>query len=233
MGALRAVHSPFVTRKGVFAMNIIVVGCGRVGAHLASLLSEDGHNVTIIDNVSSAFADLGRDFNGRTVKGIGFDEDVLRGAGADSCDVLAAVTSNDNANLMTAEVARRIFGVPHVITRLYEARREKTYAQLGIDFSCGTTLVAEEIFAKIQSGHGHHIDTFGDFELARFAVSLADGANMAVGKLEQRYDARVVVCEHNDRTFIPTRHSTLADGDVAIVCVPRERLGDLAQFMRS
>ena len=214
-------------------MNIIVVGCGRVGAHLANLLSEDGHNVTIIDSSSSAFSGLGRDFNGRTIKGLGFDEDVLASAGADSCDVLAVVTSNDNANLMTAEVARRIFGVPHVITRLYEARREKTYAQLGIDFSCGTTLVAEEIFAKIQSGHGHHIDTFGDYELARFAVSLDEGKSMPVGRLEQRYDAKVVVIEHNDRTFLPTRHSTLADGDVAIVCVERDRLGDLAQFMRS
>ena len=214
-------------------MNIIVVGCGRVGGHLANLLSEDGHNVSIIDVSSASFKELGRDFNGRMVKGVGFDEDVLRDAGVEDCDVLAAVTSNDNSNLMTAEVARRIFEVPHVITRLYEARREKTYAQLGIDFSCGTTLVAEEIFAKIQSGHGHHIDTFGDYELARFAVTLDDGQVMPVRKLEQEYNARVVVVEHNDRTFLPTKHSVLYDGDVAIVCVERSRFGDLAQFVRS
>lgn len=214
-------------------MNIIVVGCGRVGSHLSNLLSEDGHNVSVIDKSPAAFKELGRDFNGRMVKGSGFDEDVLIDAGVEECDVLAVVTSNDNANLMTVEVARRIFGVPHVITRLYEAGREKTYAQLGIDFSCGTTLVAEEIFAKIQSGHGHHIDTFGDFELARFAFSLEDGVTMQTRTLEEEYGASVVVIEHEDNTFLPTKHSVLHDGDVAIVCVPRERFSDLSHFIRS
>lgn len=214
-------------------MNIIVVGSGRVGSHLATLLSEDGNNVSIIDRHSEAFKNLGRDFNGRIVKGVGFDEDVLTEAGVEECDVLAAVTSNDNANLMTAEVARRIFNVPHVITRLYEARREKTYTQLGIDFSCGTTLVAEEIFSKIQSGHGHHIDTFGDFELARFAFNLDDDQVMPCETLENEYGARVVIIEHNDTTELPTKKSVLHDGDVAIVCVARENYGELSRFIRS
>ena len=120
-------------------MNIIVVGCGRVGSHLATLLSEDGHNVSVIDRNADSFKNLGRDFNGRIVRGIGFDESALLDAGIDEADVIAAVTSNDNANLMIAEVARRIYEVPHVISRLYEARREKTYAQLGIDFACGSS----------------------------------------------------------------------------------------------
>lgn len=214
-------------------MNIIVVGCGRVGSHLATLLSEDGNNVSVIDRVSDAFKNLGRDFNGRIVKGVAFDEDVLIEAGVEECDVLAAVTSNDNTNLMAAEVGRRIFDVPHVITRLYEARREKTYAQLGIDFSCGTTLVAEEIFSKIQSGHGHHIDTFGDFELARFAFSFEDDATMPVSAIQDEYHARVVVIEHDDQTFLPTSKSVLHDGDVAIVCVSREKYSELSRFIRS
>lgn len=214
-------------------MNIIVVGSGRVGSHLATLLSEDGNNVSIVDRRAEAFKNLGRDFNGRTVKGIGFDEDVLTEAGIEECDVLAAVTSNDNANLMTAEVARRIFNVPHVITRLYEAKREKTYTQLGIDFSCGTTLVAEEIFSKIQSGHGHHIDTFGDFEIARFAFNLEEDIAMPVETLEERYGARVVVIEHNDETSLPTKKSVLYDGDIAVICVARENYGALSRFIRS
>ena len=214
-------------------MNIIVVGCGRVGSHLATLLSEDGHNVSVIDRVADSFKNLGRDFNGRTVKGIGFDEGVLLAAGVDECDVLAAVTSNDNANLMTAEVARRIYGVPHVITRLYEARREKTYAQLGVDFSCGTTLVAEEIFSKIQSGHGHHIDTFGDYEFVRFAFNFDDGVIMSCEDLEKDYDARVIAVEHDDQTFMASRNTVLYDGDVAVVCVAREDYGRLSRFIRS
>ncbi len=214
-------------------MNIIVVGSGRVGSHLATLLSEDGNNVSIVDRSGEAFRSLGRDFNGRIVKGVGFDEDVLIEAGIEECDVIAAVTSNDNANLMIAEVARRIFNVPHVITRLYEARREKTYAQLGIDFSCGTTLVAEEIFSKIQSGHGHHIDTFGDYEFARFAFNLDDDEVMPCETLEREYGARVVVIEHDDQTELASKKSVLHDGDVAVVCVARENYGELSRFIRS
>jgi len=192
-----------------------------------------GHNVSVIDRHNDAFKALGRDFNGRIVRGVAFDEDVLINAGVEDCDVLAAVTSNDNANLMTAEVARRIFGVSHVITRLYESRREKTYAQLGIDFSCGTTLVAEDIFGKIQSGYGHHISTFGDYELAKFAVNLDDGEELACELLEDEYAVRVVVVEHNDESFLPSKRSVLRDGDVAIVCVAREDYGALSRFMRS
>lgn len=213
-------------------MNIIVVGCGRVGSHLATLLSDDGHNVCVIDRRPDAFAELGHDFNGRTMKGVGFDSDVLVEAGVQDCDVVAAVTSNDNANLMIAEVARRIFGVKHVITRLYAPKREKTYTQLGIDFACGTTLVAEDIFAKIQSGHGHHVDTFGDFELIRFALDFEDGdATVSCGALERVYGARVVVYEHDDQTFMPTANSVLHDGDVIMVCIAHANLTQFSEYV--
>ena len=214
-------------------MNIIVVGCGRVGSHLANLLSEGGHVVSVIDRHAEAFKELGRDFNGRTVRGVGFDTDVLVEAGIEECDVLAAVTSNDNGNLMTAEVARRLFGVEHVITRLYSVKREKTYMQLGIDYTCGTTLVAEEMFAKIQSGHGHHIDTFGDYELVRFAITLNDDEGLPCSFFEREYDARVVVYEHDDQTYMPQHDSVLHDGDVMVLCVAREHFGEVSRYIRS
>ena len=215
-------------------MNIIVVGCGRVGSNLATLLSDDGHNVSVIDRRADAFSELGHDFNGTTVKGVGFDEEVLIDAGIEDCDVVAAVTSNDNANLMIAEVARRIFGVKHVITRLYAPKREKTYTQLGIDFACGTTLVAEEIFAKILAGHGHHIETFGEYELIRFAVKFEDrSATVTCGDLEREFGARVVVYEHDDVTHLPKHDSVLHHGDVALVCIDRLNLFEFSEFLRS
>ena len=72
--------------------NVIVVGCGRVGSQLASMLSDNGANVCVIDLKADAFANLGRNFNGSTVQGVGFDEDTLVKAGVDECDVMAAVT---------------------------------------------------------------------------------------------------------------------------------------------
>ena len=152
-------------------MNVIVVGCGRVGSQLATLLSVDGHNVTVIDKESDSFRRLGTTFNGITIRGLGFDEDVLEEAGIRECDAFAAVTDLDNTNLMAAEVARKIFDVPHVVARLYNPQRERTYQQLDLDYVCGTTLVAESLLDKIKSGHGHHIDTFGDVEIVVFKLA--------------------------------------------------------------
>ncbi|MFR3092590.1 MAG: potassium channel family protein, partial [Eggerthella lenta] len=99
--------------------NVIVVGCGRVGSQLANMLSDNGNNVCVIDKNADAFANLGRNFNGSTVQGLGFDEETLVKAGVEDCDVIAAVTQFDNTNLMVAEVGSRLYGVPHVIARLY------------------------------------------------------------------------------------------------------------------
>ena len=74
---------------------------------------------------------------------------------------------------MCAEVANHLFGVPHVISRLYNPDHERAYMQLGIDYVCGTSLVAEDVFSKIVSGHGSHIDTFGEFEVLRFTLDLS------------------------------------------------------------
>ncbi|MDR0500195.1 MAG: TrkA family potassium uptake protein [Coriobacteriales bacterium] len=155
-------------------MNIIIVGCGRVGSQLAQLLSHENNSVTVIDSSSRSFANLGRNFDGRTVVGVGFDEDTLMAAGINECDVLAAVTDQDNSNLMIAEVGRKLFDVPHVLTRLYNPDRKSAYLQLGLDYVCGTELVAEEMYSKIVAEHGGHIDTFGDYEILSFALALQE-----------------------------------------------------------
>lgn len=216
-------------------MNIIIVGCGRVGSQLAVLLSNNGHNVCVVDKNPASFAKLGRDFNGRVIKGLGFDEDTLLAAGVDVCDVLAAVTNLDNSNLMTAEVARKIFHVPHVITRLYAPERETAYLQLGLDYVCGTTLVAEEMFAKIQSEHGHHVDTFGDYEVVRFSLELPgeEYNSIYVENLERSHEVRIIVFEHNGETSIPGPGSTLHNGDVVMAAVSHDRMNDFSRYMKS
>jgi trk system potassium uptake protein TrkA len=123
--------------------NIIVVGCGRVGSRLALMLSNYDNNVCVIDKDPKALASLGRDFNGAIYQGVGYDEDVLVKAGIEECDCLAAVTQSDNVNLMVVEIARRLYDVPNTIARLYNTGHERAYLQLGIDYVCGTALVAE------------------------------------------------------------------------------------------
>lgn len=216
--------------------NVIVVGCGRVGSRLASMLSDNGHNVCVIDKSVDAFANLGRSFNGATIQGVGFDEDTLIKAGIDECDVLAAVTQFDNANLMMAEVANRIFDVPHVIARLYNPDHERAYMQLGLDYVCGTSLVAEDIFSKIVSGHGSHIDTFGDFELLRFSLNLtwSDKRSISVSEIERDHDVRIIAFERGDgsSSSIPTSESILYNGDLVLACVRHELIPSFSKYIQ-
>ena len=218
--------------------NIIVVGCGRVGSQLANMLSDNGNNVCCIDKSPDAFANLGRNFNGSTVQGMGFDEDTLLRAGIEDCDILAAVTQYDNANLMCAEVASRIFGVQHVVARLYNPDHERTYMQLGIDYVCGTSLVAEDIFSKVMIGHGSHLDTFGDFEVLKFSLNLTNTdspISINVSELERNHEVRIIAFMRADGSVssIPSPDSVLYNGDIILACVRQDYIQQFSKFMQS
>ena len=217
--------------------NVIVVGCGRVGSRLASMLTDAGANVCVVDRRADAFNNLGRNFNGSTVQGIGYDEDTLIKAGIEDCDVVAAVTQSDNANLMVTEVASRLYGVPHVIARLYNHDHERAYMQLGIDYVCGTTLVAEEVFSKALSGHGSHLDTFGDYEVLRFSIDLSwtERGAIRVSEIERDHDIRIIVFERKDgsASSIPTSDSTLYHGDTVLACVHHNLVDSFGKYVQS
>ena len=121
-------------------MNVIILGCGRVGSTLARLMFHDGHTVTVIDAVSESFRRLGNKFKGQRMVGNGIDEDVLKRAGIDKCDVFIAVTQGDNRNIMAAQIAHEIYRVPKVVTRINDPVRADLYRQTGIVTICGTTL---------------------------------------------------------------------------------------------
>lgn len=211
-------------------MNIVVVGCGRVGSQLATLLSVEGHNVVVIDRDEEAFRRLGSTFNGVTVKGLGFDEEALEEAGLRDADAFAAVTDLDNTNLMACEVARKLFGVRHVVARLYNPVRERTYQQLNLDYVCGTTLVAESLMEKIKSGHGHHLSTVGDVEVIEFKCS-ENAEGKRIHEVEIDHGFRIAAVLRGAATFIPKEDTVLKAGDIAIAAVKDEAFGKVARFM--
>lgn len=218
-------------------LNVIVVGCGRVGSRLAGMLSDNGDNVCVVDWHADAFNNLGQNFNGSTVQGLGYDEDTLVKAGIEDCDVVAAVTRSDNANLMITEVASRLYDVSHVIARLYDHEHERAYMQLGIDYVCGTTLVAEETFSKVISGHGSHVETFGDYEILRFALNLAwtGRDSIKVHELEREHDISIVAFERRDgsSSSIPTGDSTLYQSDLILACVRHDLIESFSRYIQS
>lgn len=211
-------------------MNVIVVGCGRVGSQLATMLSVEGHNVTVIDKEAEAFRRLGSTFNGVTVRGLGFDEDVLEEAGVREADCFAAVTDLDNTNLMAAEVARKIFGVRQVVARLYNPVRERTYQQLNLDYVCGTTLVASTLLDKILSGHGHHLTQMGDIEMIEFRAGPATEGKR-VREIEIAHGFRIAAVGRGSTTFIPEADTALVCGDVLLAAVRDEAFAKIERYM--
>jgi trk system potassium uptake protein TrkA len=130
-------------------VRIVIVGCGRVGARIASILDHNGHEVAVVDSDAHAFRKLSPSFGGETVIGTGIDEDVLRSAGIEDAHAFVAVTNEDNRNIMAAQVARLIFDVPEVVVRIYDPIREDTYRRLGLTTVCPTTTVSALILDHV------------------------------------------------------------------------------------
>ncbi|MFA6130345.1 MAG: TrkA family potassium uptake protein [Candidatus Omnitrophota bacterium] len=130
-------------------MYVVIVGCGRVGAELAKLLSGEGHDVVIIDKTQESFSRLGDTFNGLTMVGNGFDLALLKQVGIEKADAFCAVTNGDNTNLISAQVAKKIFRVPKVFARVYDPQRAHIYAALGLDIISGTMLFSSMLRDKI------------------------------------------------------------------------------------
>jgi trk system potassium uptake protein TrkA len=134
------------------SLYIVIVGCGRVGSHLANQLSHVGHSVVVIDTNEDTFNDLSPDFSGFRVAGDATQRGVLKEAKLNQADVLFATTHWDNVNLMVAQVARKLFNVPHVLARVFDPRREQVYARLGIETICPTSVAAEMFLLAVASG---------------------------------------------------------------------------------
>jgi trk/ktr system potassium uptake protein len=131
-------------------MRVIIVGCSRVGAMVARVLVADGHQVTVVDINRNSFSRLGPDFPGEMVLGNGIDEDVLRKAGIEQAEGFASLTNGDNRNIMAAQIAREIFHVPRVITRIYDPIRENVYRELGLDTMSPTLTGVREIHRMLK-----------------------------------------------------------------------------------
>ncbi|MBI2325673.1 MAG: TrkA family potassium uptake protein [Chloroflexi bacterium] len=123
-------------------MKVLIVGSGRVGATLAGVLSDEGHDVTIVDVERASFAHLPAGFKGTTYLGNGADLDVLRQVGIDEVDWFLALTQGDNRNLMAAQIAKEIFGVKRVIAKVNDPIRAEIYREKGIPTLSRTTILA-------------------------------------------------------------------------------------------
>lgn len=161
-------------------MQIIVVGCGQVGSQFAKIMSEEGHEIVVVDSERERFKLLGPDFRGLTVLGVPIDEDVLKEAGIESADGLAAVTPDDNINMMACQVAKEIFNVPRIFSRIQDPVREQVFYQFGVHTVCPTNMTVQE-FRALMLGEASATTCFIDNTGLDFQYKRVEKAD--VGKL--------------------------------------------------
>jgi trk system potassium uptake protein len=133
-------------------VHIVVVGCGRVGSGLAVGLIAQGHTVAVIDRNAKAFRRLPPDWGGTTIVGSGFDRDDLDRARAREATSLAAVTSGDNTNILTARIARETYEIPNVVARIYDPRRAQIYLRLGIPTVATVSWTIDQVRRRLIPG---------------------------------------------------------------------------------
>jgi len=130
-------------------MNVVIMGCGRVGAQLASLLDAEGHNVTVLDVDAYSFRRLPSTFGGTALIGDGTDEEMLKKAGISEADAFVAVTQGDNRNVVGAQIAKHVFNIPKVVCRIYDPLRKDVYEALGLETISPTTVFAQMLKEKL------------------------------------------------------------------------------------
>ena len=135
-------------------MYVIIVGCGRVGGGLAKVVAAEGHNVVVIDTKESRFRDMDPDFPGVQLLGDGTDVDVLRDAKIDSADVLVAATGDDNANLLSAQIARKLFNVPRAFVRMKDPKKMDVYESYDVEAVSATSLAVKALAEMLKGSPG-------------------------------------------------------------------------------
>jgi trk system potassium uptake protein TrkA len=208
-------------------MKYVIVGCGRVGATLAKLLTAESHDVTVVDENPSAFRRLGSHFSGRVEVGTGIDNDVLVRAGVESADGFIAVTDGDNRNVMAALIAQRMFGVRKIVARIYDPPRGQLYRELGIETVCPTTIGAKIVRDKLMHMPYESVPSFDFGKLSTLAVTMRAGdAGTRVFEIERPGAVRVGAVRRGNHVFVASPEDVLSAGDEINAIVAPEALSE-------
>jgi trk system potassium uptake protein TrkA len=213
-------------------MKVIVMGCGRIGSQVSMLLSNQGHEVIVIDHDANSEGRLGQNFKGLVIKGLGFDRNILEQADIEHADAFVAASMSDNANIVAARIARNIFHVPRVVARLYDPRRAEIYQRLGLTTISSTNWGAERIFQVLTHTDLDVWQTFGQGEISLVHVEIPQVlVGRAVGQLYVPGEVVVVAVTRNDRAFIPITGTEFQEGDLVHLMVLSSSMDRLEEML--
>jgi trk system potassium uptake protein len=209
-------------------MHIVIMGCGRVGSSLARALERRGHSVAVIDLVQDSFRRLGPEFQGKTVKGVGFDRQVLVRAGIERADGFAAVSSGDNSNILAARVVRETFGVNNVVARIYDQGRAEVYERLGIPSVATVRWAADQVLRRLlpSGSEPQWRDPSGTVRLVEVHVD-SGWVGTKVADMEDATRARLPFLLRFGTGMVPDDTTVFQDGDLLYAAVTNDQVSDV------
>lgn len=211
-------------------MNVIVIGCGRVGAELAYRLYKNGHQVTVIDRHPEAFKNLPEDFRGRTLEGDVLSEAVLHRAGIDNAQGVAAVTSSDSLNGVIGRVASEIYHIPHVAVRNYNPRWRELLEAFGLQVVGSSSWGAQRMEELLEGGSVHPLVSAGNGEVEICDMMIpASWDGKTVQELAAIGPCIVAAVTRAGRGMMPTPDMVLKAGDVVHVSTSTTGMTPLRQ----
>lgn len=215
-------------------MHVVILGCGRVGSALALQVERHGHSVAVIDQDPAAFHRLPASFAGVKVTGVGFDRDTLVEAGIERADAFASVSSGDNSNIISARVAREMFGVQLVVARIYDPRRAEVYERLGIPTVATVRWTRDQILTRLLPDAVTPEWTHQSGQVVMTQVVPSKGwVGRPVKEIEQEAGVRVACVTRYGDGLVPEARTMVQDGDILHIVATRKRATEADAIVRA
>jgi trk system potassium uptake protein len=209
-------------------VHVVVVGCGRVGSELAIELESQGQTVAVIDKDRNAFRRLPERFTGRAVLGFGFDREHLEQAGIREAGALAAVTSGDNSNILTARIARETYEIVNVVARIYDPRRAVIYQRLGIPTVATVAWTTDQVLRKLfpERWNNEWSDASGSVDMVERMLP-GTWAGRKLTELDEGERFRLVAITRGGQARLASVELVGQEGDILYMAVRREARDEL------
>jgi len=200
-------------------MYIIIVGCGRSGSRLANMLSEEGHNVVIIDRNKDAFQRLGPLFNGLSFEGSGSDLQLLEEAGIRKADGVAVMTDSDSSNAMVAQIAEKIYQIKWVVAKIYDPELADSLKDFRFDIVSPTILISKLVRDRFLKGILHSYNQDMEDRLEFIEIPSNDKViGKKYGSLNIPGAFTVIAYRNHTGYLIPTPETIVKKGD-SLLCI--------------
>ena len=222
-------------------MYIVIMGGGKVGAYLASVMLSSENEVALIEQSAENADLLSVAYEGQflVINGDGCDSRFQEDAGIRRADVFVSATGQDDTNLVGYEIAQRVFNVPRVIARVNNPKNLRIFREVGIECVSSTTLIANLIEEEALLGSVSVVSslTHGNVSLSEFTVGRmkhhSEDEGVAIADIEMPDGALIVAVAYEDDAEVARPEMLLYPGDQVIVVADIDVLDEVRAAFRA